>query len=67
MSPNVPVPHKELAPATMMVTYQFAAVGAQEYERLVDDADTVMGSVMDALDDIRDGTEAAFSAALLAR
>jgi len=23
MSPNVPVPHSELAPATMMVTYEF--------------------------------------------
>jgi len=28
-SPNVPAPHKELAPATMKATYQFAAVGAQ--------------------------------------
>ena len=30
ISPNVPVPHKELAPATVMATYHFAAVGAHE-------------------------------------
>src|SRR4051812_12118394 len=35
VSPNVPVPHKELAPATMMATYQFAAVGAQPALKLV--------------------------------
>src|SRR5258705_2356882 len=29
VSPNVRVPHKELAPATMIATYHFAAVGAQ--------------------------------------
>ena len=26
-SPNVPMAHKELAPATMQATYQFAAAG----------------------------------------
>jgi hypothetical protein len=34
-SPNVPVAHKELAPATMQATYQFAAVGAQPALKLV--------------------------------
>ncbi len=29
VSPNVPIAHKELAPATMRVTYEYAAVGAQ--------------------------------------
>jgi len=35
MSPNVPVAHKELAPATMRATYQFAAAGAQPALKLV--------------------------------
>src|SRR5688500_380083 len=35
MSPNVPVAHDELAPATMRATYQFAAVGAQPALKLV--------------------------------
>src|SRR6476659_10555391 len=35
MSPNVPVAHKELAPAMMQATYQFAAVGAQPALKLV--------------------------------
>jgi hypothetical protein len=35
MSPNVPVAHKELAPATMKVTYEFAAVGSQPALKLV--------------------------------
>ena len=35
ISPNVPVAHKELAPATMQATYQFAAVGAQPALKLV--------------------------------
>jgi hypothetical protein len=34
-SPNVPVAHEELAPATMRATYQFAAVGAQPALKLV--------------------------------
>src|SRR3954463_7572558 len=34
-SPNVPIAHKELAPATMQATYQFAAVGAQPALKLV--------------------------------
>jgi hypothetical protein len=34
-SPNVPVAHRELAPATMQATYQFAAVGAQPALKLV--------------------------------
>jgi hypothetical protein len=34
-SPNVPVAHKELAPATMTATFEFAAVGAQPALRLV--------------------------------
>ena len=35
MSPNVPVAHKELTPATMKVTYEFAAVGSQPALKLV--------------------------------
>jgi predicted dehydrogenase len=35
MSPNVPIAHKELAPATMRVTYEYAAVGAQPALKLV--------------------------------
>jgi predicted dehydrogenase len=35
VSPNVPVPHKELAPATLMATYEFAAVGPQPALKLV--------------------------------
>ena len=35
VSPNVPVPHKELAPATLMATYEFAAVGSQPALKLV--------------------------------
>ena len=35
VSPNVPVAHKELAPATLMSTFQFAAVGAQPALKLV--------------------------------
>jgi hypothetical protein len=34
-SPNGPVAHKELAPATMTVTYEFAAVGSQPPLKLV--------------------------------
>ena len=34
-SPNGPVAHKELAPATMTVTYEFAAVGSQPALKLV--------------------------------
>ena len=34
-SPNVPVAHPELAPATMMATYTFAAVGSQPALKLV--------------------------------
>src|SRR6476660_7007199 len=34
-SPNVPVAHKELAPATMQATYEYAAVGAQPELKLV--------------------------------
>jgi hypothetical protein len=34
-SPNVPVAHKELAPATMKATFQFAAVGKQPALKLV--------------------------------
>jgi predicted dehydrogenase len=33
--PNVPVPHKELAPATLMAVYEFAAVGSQPALKLV--------------------------------
>ena len=35
VSPNVPVPHPELAPATMRATFQFAATGAQPALKLV--------------------------------
>jgi hypothetical protein len=35
VSPNVPVAHPELAPATMRATFQFAAVGAQPALKLV--------------------------------
>ena len=35
VSPNVPVAHRELAPATMRVTYEYAAVGAQPALTLV--------------------------------
>jgi predicted dehydrogenase len=35
ISPNVPVAHKELAPATMKVTYEFAAEGSQPALKLV--------------------------------
>ena len=35
VSPNVPVPHPELAPATLQATFQFAAVGAQPALKLV--------------------------------
>ena len=35
ISPNVPVAHKELAPATMNATYQYAAVGSQPALKLV--------------------------------
>ncbi len=34
-SPNVPVPHKELAPATLKATYEYAAVGDQPALTLV--------------------------------
>ncbi|MBP7571074.1 MAG: Gfo/Idh/MocA family oxidoreductase [Acidobacteria bacterium] len=34
-SPNVPVAHKELAPATMMVTYEFPAAGGNPPVKLV--------------------------------
>ena len=34
-SPNVPKAHKELAPATMMATYEYAAVGSQPALKLV--------------------------------
>ncbi len=34
-SPNVPVPHKELAPATLRATYEYAAVGSQPALKLV--------------------------------
>jgi hypothetical protein len=34
-SPNVPKPHPELAPATLMAMFQFAAVGSQPALRLV--------------------------------
>jgi hypothetical protein len=34
-SPNVPVPHRELAPATMQATFQFPAVGKQPALKLV--------------------------------
>ncbi len=34
-SPNVPVPHKELAPATLKAVYEYAAVGAQPALKLV--------------------------------
>src|SRR5947207_9193953 len=35
VSPNVPVPHRELAPATLMATFYFAPVGAQPALKLV--------------------------------
>ena len=35
ISPNVPVAHKELAPATMKVTYEFAAAGSQPALKLM--------------------------------
>ena len=35
VSPNVPVPHPELAPATLMATFQFPAAGAQPALKLV--------------------------------
>src|SRR5436190_2756350 len=35
ISPNVPVAHLELAPATLQATFQFAAVGAQPALKLV--------------------------------
>ena len=35
VSPNVPVPHPELAPATLQATFEFAAVGAQPALKLV--------------------------------
>ncbi len=35
VSPNVPVAHSELAPATLRATFQFAAVGAQPALKLV--------------------------------
>jgi predicted dehydrogenase len=35
ISPNVPKPHKELAPATLSATYSFAAVGSQPALKLV--------------------------------
>src|SRR5258706_325383 len=35
ISPNVPVAHKELAPATLMATFQFAAAGSQPALKLV--------------------------------
>ena len=34
-SPNVPTPHPELAPATLMATFRFAATGAQPALKLV--------------------------------
>lgn len=35
VSPNVPVAHKELAPATMRATFEYAAVGSQPALKLV--------------------------------
>ena len=35
VSPNVPKPHKELAPATLVATYEYAAVGSQPALKLV--------------------------------
>jgi len=35
VSPNVPKPHQELAPATLIATYTFAAVGSQPALKLV--------------------------------
>src|SRR3989441_2393808 len=35
VSPNVPTPHRELAPATLMAAFHFAAVGAQSALKLV--------------------------------
>ena len=35
VSPNVPVPHKELDPATLKATYEYAAVGSQPALKLV--------------------------------
>ncbi len=35
ISPNVPKPHQELAPATLIATYTFAAVGSQPTLKLV--------------------------------
>src|SRR5204862_179776 len=35
VSHNVPTPHRELAPATLMATFHFAAVGAQPALKLV--------------------------------
>jgi len=35
VSPNVPMPHPELAPATLRATFQFAAVGSQPALKLV--------------------------------
>jgi Oxidoreductase family, NAD-binding Rossmann fold/Oxidoreductase family, C-terminal alpha/beta domain len=35
VSPNVPKPHKELAPATLTATYEYAAVGSQPALKLI--------------------------------
>jgi hypothetical protein len=35
MSPNVPVPHEDLAPATLKATYEYAAVGSQPALKLI--------------------------------
>jgi len=35
VSPNVPKPHKQLAPATLVATYEYAAVGSQPALKLV--------------------------------
>src|SRR5947199_7182493 len=35
VSPNVPTPHKQLAPATLVATYEYAAVGSQPALKLV--------------------------------
>ena len=35
VSPNVPIAHKELAPATLRATYEYAAVGSQPALKLV--------------------------------
>ncbi len=35
ISPNVPVPHRELAPATLRATYEYAGVGKQPALKLV--------------------------------